>query len=63
MTKFTRQWILGFVLLIALDAFMEMYVFEWLEWNGTSKNDWFFMLWWILVIGWASYGIRRLLKK
>jgi hypothetical protein len=63
MTKFTRQWLLGFVLLIALDALMECYVFEWLAWNGTTKNDWFFILWWILVFGWAGYGIRRFIKK
>ena len=63
MKKFILKWLFGFILLFALDAFMEVYVFEWLKWNGTSKNDWFFILWWIVVVGWASYGIRRLLKK
>ena len=29
---------------------MEGFVFEWLEWNGTNKNDWFFALWWGLII-------------
>ena len=26
--------------------FLKGFVFEWLDWNGTRKNDWFFALWW-----------------
>ena len=37
-------WILGFVGLFVFDLFIEGVVFEWLEWNGTAKNDWFFMI-------------------
>jgi hypothetical protein len=28
--------------LLIFDFFMEVFVFEWLAWNGTDKNDWFF---------------------
>ena len=29
------------------------------EWNGTTKNDWFFMLWWAVVIVWTIHcGLR-----
>jgi hypothetical protein len=42
---------------------MEGIVFEWLEWNGTTKNDWFFALWWGLVVVWFIYGITTLYKK
>lgn len=34
----------GMILLLAVDAFAELVVFEWLEWNGTMNNDCFFML-------------------
>ena len=39
------SWVGGLVGLLAVDLFAEFFVFEWLEWNGTDKNDWFFMLW------------------
>jgi hypothetical protein len=45
---------------------MEGIVFEWLEWNGTAKNDWFFVIWWGIVFLWFSYGISQIyfsLKK
>jgi hypothetical protein len=42
---------------------MEAIVFEWLEWNGTDKNDWFFILWWGGVITWFLWGARHLLQK
>ena len=45
--------LVGLILLFALDLFAELVVFEWLEWNGTTKNDWFFMLWWLLVALWT----------
>ena len=54
----------GSVLLLwfAFDLFMESVVFEFLCWNGTTKNDWFFMLWWGVVGLWSLYCLRRLLK-
>ena len=42
---------------------MEGIVFEWLEWNGTIKNDWFFMLWWGVVVVWFLYGINTLFLR
>jgi len=37
-------------------------VFEALGWNGTTKNDWFFILWWIGVFLWLIYGIRKIFR-
>ncbi len=54
------RWMGGLVGLLAVDLFAELYVFEWLQWNGTDKNDWFFMLWWILVLVWTLSCGRRL---
>ncbi len=49
------------------DLFIEGFVFEWIEWNGTDKNDWFFALWWGFVVVWFLYGsitlYQRLKKK
>jgi hypothetical protein len=42
---------------------MEGIVFEWLGWNGTTKNDWFFALWWGFVVIWFLYGIISLYKR
>ena len=49
-----------------LNLFVEGFVFEWLEWNGTNKNDWFFVLWWGLVVVWflkGSISLYQRLKK
>jgi len=56
-------WVFGFFVLLSFDLFMEGIVFEWLEWNGTTKNDWFFALWWGFVVVWLVYGIITLHKK
>ena len=56
-------WVFGFFVLLSFDLFMEGIVFEWLEWNGTTKNDWFFALWWGFVFVWFIYGIAMLYKK
>jgi len=61
--KFALKWLLAFLLLISLNVFMEAYVFEWLNWNGTTKNDWFFMLWWILVFAWGGLWYAPYSKK
>jgi|TARA_B110000914_G_scaffold73902_1_gene64865 hypothetical protein len=50
-------WLVGFFALLSLDIFMEGLVFEWLKWNGTTKNDWFFQLWWGLVMLWLIFGL------
>ena len=42
------RWLVGLALLLAIDLCAEAIVFEWLQWNGTTKNDWFFILWWAL---------------
>ena len=60
---FFMLWILGFVGLFIFDLFIEGVVFEWLEWNGTAKNDWFFMVGWGLVLAWFLYGIISLRNK
>ncbi len=41
---FALAWVFGFFSLLAFDLFVEAFVFEWLAWNGTNKNDWFFAL-------------------
>ena len=56
-------WIFGFFVLLSFDLFMEGFVFEWLEWNGTIKNDWFFALWWGFVVIWVIYGTKTLYEK
>ena len=60
--KWIVKWFLGFLLWFAFDLFMETVVFEALGWNGTTKNDWFFILWWIVVLFWFLYGLKRILR-
>ena len=48
-------WVFGFFVLLSFDLFMEGIVFELLEWNGTTKNDWFFALWWGFVVVWFIF--------
>lgn len=50
-------------MLLSFDLLIEGVVFEWLEWNGTKKNDWFFALWWGLVLVWFLYGVKTLYEK
>jgi hypothetical protein len=61
--KLVTNWLLVFMGLIALDFFAEAFVFEWLQWNGTTKNDWFFMLWWLLVFAWFIYGAKKIFQS
>jgi|TARA_Y100000389_G_scaffold10556_2_gene9836 hypothetical protein len=61
--NFFLMWIFGFFVLLAFDLFIEGFIFEWLEWNGTSKNDWFFALWWGGIVVWFFYGIITLYEK
>ena len=63
--NFFLFWVFGFFVLLAFDLFIEAFVFEWLKWNGTNKNDWFFALWWGVVVVWYFYGMKTLydLKK
>ena len=36
---FTLVWVFGFFSLLAFDLFTKAFVFKWLTWNGTKKND------------------------
>jgi len=38
-------------------------VFEWLDWNNTRKNDWFFALWWGFNFLWFSFGLVNIYFK
>jgi len=58
--NFFLIWVFGFIALLSFDFFFEFIVFEYLDWNGTTKNDWFFLLWWILVVVWTVIGSRNL---
>ena len=60
---FILIWAFGFFTLLSFDLFMEGLVFEWLEWNGTTKNDWFFALWWGFVVVWFIFGVKTLYEK
>ncbi|MDC0528744.1 hypothetical protein OAO19_00565 [Gammaproteobacteria bacterium] len=62
-SNFFVLWVFGFFALLSFDLFMEGIVFEWLGWNGTTKNDWFFALWWGFVVIWFLYGIISLYKR
>ena len=61
--KVATLWVFGFIILLSFDLFMEGLVFEWLEWNGTEKNDWFFVLWWGLNLLWLVFGIKIIKNK
>ena len=50
-------WAFGFFVILSFDLFIEGFVFKWLAWNGTDKNDWFFMLWWGAVTVWFFHGL------
>ena len=56
------KWLLSVLLWFLFDLFMEAVVFEALEWNGTTKNDWFFILWWIVFFFWLLYGIKKIFR-
>lgn len=47
------RWVVGVAVLLVIDIVAEALVFEWLAWNGTTKNDWFFVLWWLAVLAWT----------
>jgi len=61
--NFFLLWVFGFFVLLSFDLFVEAFVFEWLQWNGTDKNDWFFVLWWGFVVIWFLYGTKTLYGK
>jgi len=64
--NFFLVWVFGFFALLSFDLFVEGFVFEWLEWNDTNKNDWFFVLWWGLIVTWflnGSISLYQRLKK
>lgn len=49
------RWAIGIAALVVIDIVAETLIFEWLAWNGTTKNDWFFMLWWAVVLVWTIH--------
>ena len=53
---------LGLVVWFGFDLFMEFFVFEWLQWNGTTKNDPFFIAWWLVTLAWLVIGGRGLYR-
>ena len=57
------HWVAGIAALLLIDIIAEALVFEWLGWNGTTKNDWFFMLWWAVVLGWTIHGSFRVWRS
>jgi len=56
------KWLLGVLLWFLFDLFMEAVVFEALEWNDTTKNDWFFILWWSVFFFWFLYGLKKIFR-
>ena len=56
-------WFAGFLMLLGIVIFMKRVVFEWLQWNGTTKNDWAYILWWVLVLAWGFFGITLIKRK
>jgi len=61
--NFFLTWVFGFFVLLSFDLFVEGFVFEWLRWNGTNKNDWFFALWWGVVFVWFLKGSISLYQR
>lgn len=55
--KIAIYWFIGFIFLVATVVFLKRVVFEFLQWNGTTKNDWAYILWWVIVFAWAFFGI------
>jgi len=53
-------WVFGFFAWVAFDLFVEAFIFEWLQWNGTEQNDWFFALWWGVTVSWGLYGLIKI---
>ena len=54
------RWVTGIAALLVIDIIAEALVFEWLAWNGTTKNVWFFMLWWVVVLTWTIHCALRI---
>ena len=61
--NFFLTWVFGFFVLLSFGLFVEGFVFEWLRWNGTNKNDWFFALWWGVVFVWFLKGSISLYQR
>ena len=57
------RWAIGTAALLVIDMIAEALVFEWLAWNGTTKNDWFFVLWWLSVLAWTTHCVLRIWQE
>ena len=61
--KLISNWLLVLIGLIALDLFAETIIFQWLQWNETTKNDWFFIIWWFAVFAWYIFGAKKIFQS
>jgi hypothetical protein len=61
--KIISIWLLVLIGLVALDLFAETIIFEWLQWNETTKNDWFFIIWWFAVFAWYFLGAKKIFQS
>ena len=59
----TSLWILGFYGLIGLNIAVEAYILPRFGWDNTPKNDWYFQLWWAVVLLWTFFGLKFIQHK
>ncbi|MGC6480268.1 MAG: hypothetical protein ACON42_07805 [Flavobacteriaceae bacterium] len=56
-------WILGFYGLFGFNLLVEAFVLPYFGWDNTPDNDWYFQLWWVIVLLWAFLGPFWMKKK
>lgn len=56
------QWLLGFGGLLLFDLFVEYVLFESWNLNYTTRNDVFFIAWWVVVAAWAVFGLAYIYR-
>ena len=59
----TSIWVLGFYALIGFNMVVEAFVLPAYGWDNTPKNDWYFQLWWVVVLVWTFLGGRWIRYK
>lgn len=59
----TSLWILGFYGLFGLNMVVEIFILPRFGWDNTPKNDWYFQLWWVLILLWTFLGRRFIQRK
>ena len=50
-------WMVGFIVLFAINAFVELFVLPHWGLENTRKNDLYFICWWIAVGSWLVLGL------